>query len=247
MRTLVALPVATAMLLGGAPTLKGQSPQFEVASIKVNRSGSGGSNLPFQRNGTIAATNVSLLMLLQSAYELSASEIIGPGWLESDRFDLAGKSPQGVPDSEMKPMLQALLRDRFRLSAHREMKEMPVYEMVVAKDGLRISRFDGTHPPAPAHTRAGAMMIGVASMARLARNMAGAAGRPVVDKTGLDGEYSYLLTFSPLSAQSETAPDPAAPDFFAAVQQQLGLKLEPKRAPIEVLVIDHAERVPTEN
>jgi uncharacterized protein (TIGR03435 family) len=247
MRTRVALPIAAVVLLWGSPTLKAQSPEFEVASIKVNRSGSGGSNLPFLRNGTIAATNVSLLMLLQSAYELSAAEIVGPGWLESDRFDLAGKSPEGVPDSEMKPMLQALLRDRFHLSAHREMREMPSYEMVVAKDGLKISRFDGTHPPAPAHNHAGAMMIGVATMARLARNLTGAAGRPVVDKTGLDGAYSYLLTFSPLSPQSESASDPAAPDFFAAVQQQLGLKLEPKRASLEVLVIDHAERVPTEN
>ena len=248
MRTRLALPIVAAALLweAGASTLKAQSPQFEVASIKVNRTGSGGSNFPGLRNGTLAATNVSLLMLLQAAYDLSASEILGPGWLDSDRYDLAGKSPQGVPDSEMMPMLQALLRDRFRVSVHRETKEMPVYEMVVAKDGLKLLPFDPTHPPAPVHTRAGAMLTGITTMSQLAMRMSGPAGRPVADKTGLDGRYNFVLIYTPLSAQSEASSD-SAPDFFAAVQQQLGLKLEPKKAPIEVLVIDRAERVPSEN
>jgi uncharacterized protein (TIGR03435 family) len=185
-------------------------------------------------------------MLLQAAYDLTGPRIIGPGWLDEDRYDVEAKSPEGVPDSEMMPMLQALLKDRFRVSVHRETRGMPVYEMVVAKDGLKISPFDPTHPPASPRNVGGAVIMGAGTMPQLAKMMSSSAGRPVVDKTGLEGRYGYVLMFTPLSAQSET-PSDSAPDFFAAVERQLGLKLEPKRDPIEVLVIDHAERVPTEN
>lgn len=240
------LLAAAVILLAAAPPARAQSTEFEVASIKANRTGSGGSNLPYLRNGTLTATNVSLLMLLESAYDLSAARIIGRAWLDSDRYDVAGKAPQGIPDTEMMPMLQAMLKDRFRVSVHREIKEMPVYEMVVARDGLKISPFDPEHfPTAPRNLRGGVIMGG-GTMEQLAKLIAGPAGKPVVDKTGLDGRYSYVLTYTPLSAQSDNAADPEL-DIFQAVQQQLGLKLEAKKDPIEVLVIDHAERVPSGN
>jgi uncharacterized protein (TIGR03435 family) len=94
--------------------------------------------------------------------------------------------------------------------------------------------------------RDGTSIMGVGTMANLAKSISGYAGRPVIDKTGLEGQYIYQLTFNLLSAQSESASDPA-PDFFAAIEEQLGLKLESKRVPVEILVIDHADRVPIEN
>jgi uncharacterized protein (TIGR03435 family) len=240
--------IASAMILLGicAPGLRAQSPEFEVASIKVNRTGSGGSNFRGLRNGKLSATNVSLLMLLQSAYDLGGPRIIGPAWLDEDRYDVEAKSPEGVPDSQVMPMLQALLKDRFRVSVHRETREMPVYEMIVAKDGLKIKLFDPAQTLTSPRNMGGAVLMGVSTMEQIAKSMSASAGRPVVDKTGIDGKYSWVLMFTPLSAQSETPPD-SAPDFFTAVERQLGLKLEPKKDAIEVLVIDHADRTPTEN
>jgi uncharacterized protein (TIGR03435 family) len=239
----VILSVAAAVIVL-APTGRAQSPEFDVASIKVNRTES--SSFSF-RNGEVAATGVSLLGLLRTAYGLGTSRIVGPGWLDSDRYDVLAKSQAGASESNLRLMLQNLLKDRFRMSLHWEKREMPVYEMVVAKDGLKIKPFDPAQPMSEMKPTPGAVsMMGLASMTSLAETISGSAGRPVIDKTGLHGQYNYRLNFISLSTQSENAADPA-PDFFAAIEQQLGLKLEPKRAQVEVLVIDHAERVPLEN
>jgi uncharacterized protein (TIGR03435 family) len=223
--------------------LHAQSPAFEVASVRVNKTDSGGSNFPRLTKGTLMAQNVTMRMILQSAYGLTALQITGPGWLDSDHFDLAGKAPAGVPDTEVMPMLQSLLKERFQLAAHRETKEMPVYNLVVAKDGLKISPFDPAHPPAtPPRNGAASMIMGPGTMSGLASMLVSAAGRPVIDKTGLEGRYGYAFTFSPMAAV-----DQGQMDIFEALQQQLGLRLESARAPIETLVVDHIERTPTEN
>jgi uncharacterized protein (TIGR03435 family) len=249
MRMTVALRVVAVLLFeAGAARLPAQPAEFEVATIKVNQTGSASSNFPTLRNGTLSAQNVSLSMLLQTAYDLSALRIVGPNWLDSDRYDVAGKSPEGVPDGELMPMLQALLKDRFQISGHREMKEMPVFEMVIAKDGLKMSAYDPTHPPVAPRNRGAATIMGSGTMTQLARMMTRPAGRPVVDKTGLSGRYNYILNFTPLSDQTaEGSSESGPPDLFTAVQQQLGLKFESKKDPIEILVIDHAERVPAGN
>ena len=146
-------------------------------------------------------------------------------------------------------MLQALLKDRFRISSHREMKEMSVYEMIVAKGGMKMTPYDATRPPAspPNRNRGGAVIVGSGTMPQLAKMLTGSARRPVLDNTGLDGRYNYLLTFTPFSAQSDILSDSEPPDLFTAVEQQLGLKLEPRKDSIEILVVDHAERAPIGN
>jgi uncharacterized protein (TIGR03435 family) len=250
-RGLIAVRIAAIIMVtvAAGSALRAQSSAFEVATVKVNRSGSGGSNLPRLTNGRLSAENVTLKQLLQVAYDLNALQLSGPGWLDSDRFDLAAKSPQGVPDSDLMPMLQSLLKERFQLTLHRENKEMPVYDLIVAKDGLKISVFDPSHiPPTPPRNGAASMIIGAMTMSQLARNLTPAAGRPVADKTGLEGRYFCAVTFSPLTAQANSNMADVAPlDIFAAVQQQLGLKLEPTKAAREILVVDHAERIPREN
>jgi len=228
--------------------LRAQSLSFDVATVKVNRSVDGSSSYPRLTNGRLAAENATLKMILQAAYGLSSLQIGGPDWLDSDRFDLAGKSPEGVPDSDLMPMLQSLLKERFQLTAHRENKEMPVYDLIVAKDGLKISLFDPSHiPPPPPRNGAASMIIGPMTMSQLANNLTSAAGRPVLDKTGLEGRYFCAVAFSPLAARATGTADADALDIFAAVQQQLGLRLEAKKEPIEFLIVDRAERVPHEN
>lgn len=229
---------------------RAQSPAFEVATAKVNRSGDGRSSFPWLINGRMTAENATLRMILRAAYGLTALQINGPDWLDSDRFDLEAKSPPGVPDSELMPMLQSLLKERFQLTAHRETKEMPVFDMVVAKGGLKIAPFDPAHiPPTPPRNGATSMIIGPMTMAQLAGRITPDAGRPVLDKTGLDAtRYFCAATFSPISAQSaDSAPESGTPDIFRALEKQLGLKLEPAKEPLEILIVDHAERVPTEN
>jgi uncharacterized protein (TIGR03435 family) len=197
----------------------------------------------------MTAENATLRMILRAAYGLTALQIEGPGWLDSDRFDLEAKSPQGVPDSELMPMLQALLKERFQLAAHRETKEMPVFDLVVAKGGLKIAPFDPAHiPPTPPRNGSASMIIGAMTMSQLADRITPDAGRPVLDKTGLVDRYFCAATFSPITAQTpDTTAEPGAVDIFRALEQQLGLKLEAGKAQIELLVVDHAERVPTEN
>ncbi len=191
--------------------------------------------------------------LLRTAYGLSDLQITGPDWLDSDPYDVVAKAPQDAPDTELMPMLQALLKERFHLAVHREMKEMPVFDMVVAKGGLKIWQFDPARPvpkpPLPAHvTSAMTASNGVVTMPELATRLTASAGRPVLDKTGLEGRYGFFLFYTMLTAQSDdAAAGSGPPDFFAAVEQQLGLRLEPKRESVEILVVDHADRVPTEN
>jgi uncharacterized protein (TIGR03435 family) len=157
MRISVTLFTLVGLVITGAagPALRAQSPAFEVASVKINSTSDNGMSSPDFRNGTFTARNVSMRRLLRTAYELSDLQITGPDWLDSDRYDLAAKSPQGAPDTELMPMLQALLKERFHLAVHREMKEMPVFDMVVAKGGLKIWLFDPAHPvpkpPLPAN------------------------------------------------------------------------------------------------
>jgi uncharacterized protein (TIGR03435 family) len=228
----------------GLPALRAQAPAFEVATVKVNRTGDGVSNPPRLTNGRLTAENVSLRQILQVAYALTALQISGPAWLDSDRFDLAANAPQGVKESDMMPMLQSLLKERFQLAAHLEKKEMPVYDLTVAKDGLKISLFDPSHiPVAPPRNGAASMIIGPMTMSQLANTLTPVADRPVVDKTGLEGRYFCAVTFSPLAAQA----DAGSVDIFAALQEQLGLKLEPKREPLNILIVDHAERTPSDN
>jgi uncharacterized protein (TIGR03435 family) len=145
------------------------------------------------------------------------------------------------------PLLQSLLKDRFHLENHFETKEMPAYDMVVSKGGAKLKPFDPAHPPEPPRNRGQAVMMGVGTTTQIADALARAAGRPVVDKTGMaeEGRFGWTVNYTPFSANDSSAS--AAPDLFAAIEQQLGLKLESRKESVQILVIDHVERVPSEN
>jgi len=230
-----------------ALSLLAQTPAFEVASIKPNQSGSRESTLPGVRNGRLFAENVTLKWILMAAYGMSASRVIGPEWLDADRYDLSGKSPEGVPDTEAKPMLQALLRDRFKLEAHSEQREMPVYELLVAKGGVKMPIYPAKDPPEVAHAPGAQMIMWTgAKMDGLASSLANVAGGPVIDKTGLTTRYNVNLVYAPLMPRPDGM-QVDAPDLFTAMHDQLGLRLQSARAKVEVIVVDRMERKPTEN
>jgi uncharacterized protein (TIGR03435 family) len=224
----------------------GQS--FDVASIRLHKT-------PVQRIGsflsgsTFTVEAMSLDNLITDAYDLQDYQVSGaPVWAvssqTSDRYDIAAKAEgDGVLSREQsKKMLQALLADRFQLKFHYETKEMPVFNLVVTKNGPKLKE---SPPDAQSlMTMGGAKGIEIrvtkGDMAQLARQFSNhnRVNRIVLDKTQLTGEYDYTLTLSPDDNDSESV--------SIAMQEQLGLKLEPARAPIEVLVIDHAEK-PSDN
>src|SRR5258708_9650989 len=137
---------------------------------------------------------------------MSQPRVTGPDWLDKYRFDIVAKSPPSVPDSQLRPMLQALLKDRFKLTANLEMREMPVYYLSVAKDGVKMPVYPA-HDQGPAHpvddpnVRGFPMLRGTFTTAQLADTMARIVNRPVIDRTGLTERYDLFLSYAPLSPQ----------------------------------------------
>jgi len=245
-------------------------PEFDVASVKTSAPGARESVLRTPA-GRVDAKNVSLKLLISSAYGVDGFEISGaPSWINSDRFDVEAKAGSGETRNQMMPMLQSLLDDRFKLKAHRETKEGPIFIMTLAKGGLKLQSlkegdcgpFDPDNPtPAAGQKptcgvlrsgRGGPNMtmegVGV-SAANLARTLTLMLGRPVKDNTGIAGPFGALrLEYAPPYVTADPAPssNAAGPSIVTALQEQLGLKLESAKGPVEVLVIDHLER-PTDN
>jgi uncharacterized protein (TIGR03435 family) len=273
-------------------TLSAPPPSFEVASIKQNKSGDGRVLLGFPPGGRFTATNVPLRALIAAAYgtpqPLPNFRIIGgPSWIDSDRFDINAKSSTDFqpgtngPPAELFAMLKTLLIDRFKLMAHTEQRELPVYYLVLARtDGkigsqlkksdvdcaaLFASRRGGGGPPPPPPQPGERLQCGMfgspgritggsVNMVQLSTLLSRLVNRDVVDKTGLAGNFDVDLTFTP--DQPARAPgaagdqpirvngidiDPNGPSIFTALQEQLGLKLDSQKAPVDVIVIDSVE------
>jgi uncharacterized protein (TIGR03435 family) len=242
--------IAAVMLLSTLQ-LRAQ-PAFEVASIR-----------PHKGQYTVVGVHISgpkvtieaygLLGLIMDAYQLNESSQVsgGPSWMSADsvRFDIAAVAPgERAPSGEdVRLMLQTLLADRFQLKVHREKKETPVYALVIAKNGPKLKE---SAPDEESSVRTGGVRTAEITLAnvtteRLAIQISSGLDRPVVDKTGLKGHYDVKLNWIPEFA----GPPPPGSDgvsLFTALQEQLGLKLEPQKASIEILVIDHAEK-PSEN
>ena len=236
------------------------NPAFEVATIKPSKPDQPGKG--FRMNGRNFSTiNTSLSDLITFAYDIQAKQIVGaPAWAESDRYDLGGKPEgEGAPSSrQLKIMVQKLLVDRYKLTFHRDKKELSVYTINVAKTGAKLtkSEADPSSLPGLGFRGLGTFVARNATMADFATVMQTTAlDRPVLDQTGLPGHYDFTLNWRPDEFQFQglgvKMPPPSAdaeadPDLFTAIQQQLGLKLESTKAPAEVLVIDHVEK-PSEN
>ncbi len=311
-----------------------KAPEFEAASIKPAEPLNTGAMMAGGRMqismgcsqpdpGRFTCTGMPLRMLVVRAYGVKNYQVSGPAWMDSDRFDVNAKIPAGATQDQFRLMLQKLLADRFHMTVHRENKEMPVYALVVGKNGpkLKPAAEDpgkeptvdealagrGVPPPPPGGggepqnvmvmrsggaggtgSRGSVMMTtrnGLSELIAKKSTLADLAGilssqvdRPVLDQTDIKGEFDFTLDFAPdenmrsggrmggmvMSVPgpmagsggggaapgapgSETRDPSSAPSIFSGVQNQLGLKLEPKKAPMETIVVDKAEKIPAEN
>ncbi|HEY4362687.1 MAG TPA: TIGR03435 family protein [Bryobacteraceae bacterium] len=222
------------------------APSFDVASIKLHPEPITMSIDPSVRGRTVSGMASTLLDLITNAYGVKYDQISGgPAWIKSDHYDVTAKSEgEGTLAREQaQQMMQTLLADRFQLKIHRETRTVPVYALVMSKNGAKLKP-SSAGAPGNNFVRAGAaglhMEATQGTMERLAAQLSGSAGRPVIDKTGLTGFYAYTLDW--LSPNQTATSTSDIPDVFTAVQEQLGLKLEPTTGPREILIIDRAEK-----
>jgi bla regulator protein BlaR1 len=238
-----------------------KEPRFEAASVKPNQSGLPGINVS-TAGGRFTAMNAPALLLVRLAYAIPENRIVeAPDWLRSERFDIAATTGGVVSRDQQNLMLRALLRERFNLIARHETRDLPIYSLVRPRPGVRSPRLAtatadcaaltaamraGTPlPPANrilcgSRLRPGGVSVGGMTMAEVAAQVIGPqVDRPVVDRTGLEGSFDFDLDFTPL-APATAATD--APSIFTALDEQLGLRLEPGRGPVDVLVIESVAR-----
>jgi len=284
--------------------IQGQStgtakPRFEVASVKPSNPTPGPNDrMAFRSNGRFEASGLSLAALVSYAYSVENYQIsrTGPGWIYSDRYDIVAKEDGNVSNDQVSLMVQSLLEDRFKLTLHREPKELQVLALIVGKNGPKLKKSESspfgagpnvaTPPPPPAGGRGpgpggpgmirmmmrpgGQMRLNATGMdlSNFAEMLSRQVGKPVFDNTGITGVYDFDLEFKPeegmgmMRGMPTPMPRPEgaggephsppldnveAPSIFTAVQDQLGLKLESKKGPIETVVVDYSEKVPTEN
>lgn len=251
-----------------------KSPVYDAVSIKPNRSGPGMVRIN-QANDGYSGTNVSLKMLIQYAYKLQTMDQIAgmPGWADSAGFDINAKMDADSVEAfkklskddasdQRRVMMQQMLADRFHLKVHHETRELSVYNLVIAKGGFLLKEADpnATYPNGPkgpdGQSRAGMMMMmngeltaqGV-PISNLVNILSQQLHRQVIDKTGLTGKYDITLKYAsdnPHEDSSSGAAAETAPPLITAVQEQLGLKLDSVKGPVDTIVVDHIEQ-PSEN
>ena len=252
---------------------------FDVASVRANKSGDGNGMLRQLPGGRMTATNMPLRPMITFAYSLAGYQLVGgPGWLNTDRYDVVAKMdgnptsafvPGSTAANPMQVALQKLLEDRFKLKIHRETRELDIYALVMLKPGtpgpgLTPTKQDcaaaaaaaqrGAPPPPPGSNAPfcgiqggpGRLKFGGLPASAFAQAFSGPSGRMVVDRTGLTGGWDFELNYAPdqrgQAPGANAATDSDLPGFFTAIQEQLGLKLESTKGPVDVVVIDGIER-----
>jgi uncharacterized protein (TIGR03435 family) len=262
--------VCAVVIASSLPMLSAQAPvnpTFEVASIKPNKSGDQASSSFVRPGSRYNATNVTLRMLMRSAYGVHDMQIAGsPSWIDSERFDSVanaeGDQPTSMFRGQARLMLRSLLADRFKLVLHNETRELPIYALVVARGdrklGPQLQPSDAaeceavkTRSPIPAtaadpplscgggFARTGRLAARGSVLSDLVTSISNAADRIVRDRTELSGNFDWDLQWTP-EQFPQTEPSESV-SFFTALQEQLGLKLESTRGPVDVLVIDRVE------
>jgi uncharacterized protein (TIGR03435 family) len=222
---------------------------FEVASIKPNVSGSRGSSTHSAPGGEIIMENISLKQVVMMAYDVRNFTFSGPDWMDTVRFDIVAKPPSPVNRDEMKILIRSLLAERFKLVVHRETKTLSAYELVVAKGGLKIKEVEPGPGGANSNTNGGKAILNAqrVTMARFADLLGTRLDRPVVDKTDVPGAFDIKVEWTVDQNASEDSDPPAGPTIFTALQEQIGLRLAAQKLPVEIVVVDRVEKLPTEN
>jgi len=244
-------------------------PEFDVASMKENKSGTGRMEWKTTDDG-FSATNLSLKSLIASAYGVNQELVSGgPGWLDSSGFDINAKvvgedmaALKKLSDKQRAAMLQPLLQDRCKLKAHIATRMLPIYNLEVSRAGSKLKpsnapKFDKAeardHPDikfsGTTLSGSGYFTAYGIPMSQLADNLTYVVNHTVIDKTGFSGNYDIQLKYAPeegtTSSKTDNGAEPA-PSIFTALEEQLGLKLQSTKGPVDTLVIDHIEK-PSEN
>jgi uncharacterized protein (TIGR03435 family) len=250
-------------------TLLGQSnvteARFEAVAIRHNPTERDGGGAILRPGGRWEATNLPVRTLIAIAFEVQSNRVLGgPDWLPVERYDISAVGKAEPTPEEFRQMLQALLRDRFRLSARVEKRDLPIYQLVVARGdrqlgaGIRPARVDcddleaaknafatvaasGGRIPCGITFGQRGYVVGGSRVSVLEPMLTGASGRPVLDRTGLTGLYDIDLEWTQAEGQK-----PDGVSIFTAVQEQLGLRLEPSTAPLDVVIVERVER-PSQN
>jgi uncharacterized protein (TIGR03435 family) len=264
--TLSLLLIALPAIAQETPTVP-NPPPYDIISIHPHKGMD--DNISFQsRPGNFAATNCTLKELISDAYGVREDLITGlPNWADTAHFDVTAKVSDFNPDAfknltreQRNSMLLPMLQERFHVKAHTEIKTLSVYNLVVTKDGPKF-KIDPAPPLDPDNPKKGQegrgnMMINnndltatAIPLSSFAETLAANLEKTVIDKTGLVGDYDFKLKWTP-EGDAHSATDNGttdhAPDLFTALQEQLGLKLEAAKGPVNTLVVDHAEQ-PTPN
>lgn len=223
------------------PAIAQQTAAFEAATVKPAAPDGHGETRRYP-GGRFTATSITLKALIQRAWDVKDFQITGgPGWINSELFDVIAKAATTgtISGPELNQMIQAMLRERFRLEIHRETKDMPIYSLLVAKSGPKLTPTTATMQT---WSRGNGSLVGTkVPMDMLAGDLLESQlRRVVVDHTGIPGEFDIQLKWTPDNA------DEAGVSLFTAIQEQMGLRLESAHGPVEMLVIDRAEK-PSEN
>ncbi|HTS64654.1 MAG TPA: TIGR03435 family protein [Candidatus Acidoferrales bacterium] len=245
-----------------AAAAMGQTPAFDVASVRASQGGGGGRGMnPFGNRvvvspDSVIMRNISFRSCVGWAYHVMDYQVSGPDWIGSERYTITAKAAGEVPEDELRLMMQNLLAERFKMAVHRQTKEMQAYLLQVAKGGVKLkeSTSEGEADIKPDQQR---MTVSVqrTPVSQLIDVLSNIFRAPVIDETGLKGKYDitvnvakYIADFGPAGAgrTSEVPPDPLN-IVTRALQEELGLKLEPKKTAVDLVIVDHAEKVPVEN
>ncbi len=257
MRLFLIVLASTAVFGQTVPPAAPSAPAFDVASVKPDlhskAGGEGSRRGDFKvEPNRLTMTNVTLRTCVRVAFDVKEYQVTGPAWLDDERYDISAVAAEAGPPKQIHLMLQRLLAERFKLEYHRQTKELPVYVLVVAKGGPKFheSKTEGDFSLKP--TGRATATIERATVSQLVDMLTQVLKMPILDQTGLTGHYDVAIDMTSYIPENfEHGPGATPPDIggiiMAAVQEQLGLKLESRKAPTDLIVIDHAEKAPTEN
>jgi uncharacterized protein (TIGR03435 family) len=233
------------------PAAFAQSPAFDAATIKISQATTGGADTR-PRGNRVSYIHTTLKTALGRAYDLKGYQIVGPPWITTDRYDMVANGPAGTSSADIPLMLQNLLTERFKLTIHREQREIPAYALVVKSISPKLKEAPASEADGHLHvitrTDNSSREFRATSMPLLVDFISPMLDRPILDQTGLSGAYNFPLDFSMEELGGMNA-NPAAESRASifTLLESLGLKLESRKASFEILVVDSGNRIPTEN